>query len=146
MASHEATFAAGGEPHWLPPEQLTHLHAEALGERQVGPQLADLSGVERALQRPRQLYSYHDERDVVRLACAILVGLIEEKPFAQHNLGTGVAALMLFLEVNGYRWAGPDGPVLAAYVKALADGRYTEEGLAETLRPDIYPTQGSGAA
>jgi hypothetical protein len=29
--------------------------------------------------------------------------------------------------------------VLAAYLRALADGRYTEEGLAETLRPDIYP-------
>ena len=50
-----------------------------------------------------------------------------------------LAALVLFLEANGYRWAGPDGPVLAAYVKALADGRYTEEGLAETMRPDIFP-------
>ena len=140
---HEATFQGGGEPNWLPPDQLTQLHAEALGDAGPGPQIADLNGVERALQRPRQLYSYHDERDVVRLACALLVGLIEEKPFAQHNLGTGIAALMLFLEVNGYRWTGPDGPVLAAYAKALADGRYTEEGLAETLRPDIYPLRAS---
>jgi prophage maintenance system killer protein len=53
---------------------------------------------------------------------------------------------MLFLEVNGYRWAGPDGAVLAAYVRALADGRYTEEGLAETLRPDIYPLQIAASA
>jgi death-on-curing protein len=118
---------------------VTALNQDALGGEGAGPTLADLSGVERALQRPRQLYSYHDERDVVRLACAVLVGLIEEKPFARHNLGTGAAALVMFLEANGYRWSGPDGAVLAAYVRALAEGRYTEEGLAETLRPDVYP-------
>jgi prophage maintenance system killer protein len=127
------------EPYWLPPDAVTRLNQEALGETGEGPQLADLAGVDRALQRPRQLYAYHDERDVVRLACATLVGLLEEKPFGRANMGTAVAALVMFLEANGYRWSGPDGAVLAAYVRALADGRYTEEGLAETLRPDVYP-------
>lgn len=133
-----ATTKPDVEPLWLPPDEVVRLHAEALGESD-GPQLTDLSAVERALQRPRVLYSYHDERDVVRLASAVLVGLLEERPFARHNAGTALAALLLFLEANGYRWSGPDGPVLAAYVQALANGRYTEEGLAETMRPDIFP-------
>lgn len=133
-----ATTKPDVEPVWLPPEAVVRLNAEALGTSDT-PSLADLSGVERALQRPRVLHAYHDERDVMRLAAAVLVGLIEERPFARHNLGTGLAAMLLFVEANGYVWRGPDGPVLAAYVRALADGRYTEEGLAETLRPDVYP-------
>jgi len=133
-----ATTKPDVEPVWLPPDEVVRLNAEALGEGD-GPQLADLSGVERALNRPRVLFAYHDERDVMRLAAAVLVGLIEERPFARHNLGTALAALLLFVEANGYRWRGPDGPVLGAYVRALADGRYTEEGLAETIRPDVYP-------
>jgi prophage maintenance system killer protein len=135
-----ATTKPDVEPLWLPPEEVVRLNAEALGEApDSGPALADLSGVERALNRPRVLYAYHNERDVMRLACAVLVGLIEERPFARHNLGTGLAALLLFLEANGYRWTGPDTSALAAYVRALAAGRYTEEGLAETLRPDLFP-------
>lgn len=133
-----ATRSPAVEPHWIPAAAVQQLNAAEAAEA-GGAVMADVAAVERALNRPRNLFAYHEERDVVRLACAHLVGLAEERPFARGNLSTALATLMLFLEVNGYRWTGPDGAVLSAYVRALADGRYTEEGLAETLRPDIFP-------
>lgn len=135
-----ATTKPDVEPHWIPASEIQRLNEMEAEEAGGGAVIADLTAVERALNRPRVLYAYHDERDVVRLACAHLVGLLEERPFGRGNLSTGLAALMMFLEVNGYRWSGPDGAVLSAYVRALAEGRYTEEGLAETLRPDIFPS------
>ncbi|RDD62587.1 type II toxin-antitoxin system death-on-curing family toxin [Ferruginivarius sediminum] len=128
------------EPVWLPVEEVRKLNAAEVADIGTGAVIADTGAIERALNRPRVLWHYHDERDVVRLACAHTLGLLEERPFGTGNLATGLATLMLFLEANGYRWTGPDGPVLSAYVRALANQRYTEEGLAESLRPDIFPT------
>lgn len=133
-----ATSRIETEPLWLPVEEVRKLNEAEVADAGAGAVMADTERIARALNRPRVLWSYHDERDVVRLACAHTVGLLEERPFGSGNLATGLATLMLFLEANGYRWCGPDGPVLSAYVRALANGRYTEEGLAETLRPDIF--------
>ena len=127
------------EPHWLPAEELRLLNQADRDESDQSAVMADVDAIQRALHRPRSLWTYHEERDTLRLACALVTGLIEERPFGQGNLSTAVAAVVMFLEANGYRWVGPDGRVLAAYVSALADGRYTEEGLAETLRPDVLP-------
>lgn len=134
-----ATTSAEAEPVWLPAEEIRKLNEAEATQAGAGAVIADTERINRALNRPRGLWTYHGERDVVRLACAHLVGLLEERPFGRGNLSTGLASVLLFLAANGYRWCGPDGPVLSAYVRALADGRYTEEGLAETLRPDVFP-------
>ncbi len=135
-----ATLKPEVEPRWLPLDEARRLNEADLAESGGGAAIVDTESLERALQRARMLWGYHDERDVVRLACGVLAGILEERPFARGNLSTALASLMLFLRINGYRWSGPDGAVLAAYVQALADGRYTEEGLAETLRPDVFPS------
>ncbi len=127
------------EPRWLPADEIKKLNAADAEEAGHGAVIADMAALEQALQRPKSLWAYHGERDVVRLACALLVGIVEAHPFGRGNAPTALAALVMFLEANGYRWTAPDGRVLGAYVRALAEGRYTEEGLAETLRPDILP-------
>lgn len=124
---------------WLPAEEIRKLNEAEATRAGAGAVLADTQRIERALSHPRGLWTYHGERDVVRLACAHLAGVLEARPFGRGNLSTGLASALLFLAANGYRWHGPDGPVLSAYVRALAAGRYTEEGLAETLRPDVFP-------
>jgi prophage maintenance system killer protein len=126
------------EPRWVPAEEIAALNEAEVAES-GGTALADLEAVKRALGDVQRRWTIDGERDAVRLAVAHLTAIMAVRPFAARNRATGLAALVLFLEANGYRWAGPDGPVLAAYVKALADGRYTEEGLAETMRPDIFP-------
>ncbi|SDF94313.1 Prophage maintenance system killer protein [Limimonas halophila] len=126
------------EPRWVPAEEIARLNEAEVAES-GGTALADLEAVRRALGDVQRRCTIDGERDAVRLAVAHLTAIMTVRPFAARNRATGLAALVMFLEANGYRWTGPDGPVLAAYVKALADGRYTEEGLAETMRPDIFP-------
>lgn len=130
---------SAAEPHWLPADEIKKLNAADSEEVGHGAVIADMAALDKALYRPKQLWAYHGERDILRLACALLVGILEAHPFGRGNRPTGLAAMVMFLEVNGYRWTAPDGPVVGAYVRALAEGRYTEEGLAETLRPDILP-------
>lgn len=127
------------EPRWLPLDEVRRLNEADLADSGGGAAMVDTDSLERALQRPRVLWGYHGECDVVRLGCGVLVGILEERPFARGNRSTALASMLFFLRLNGYRWSGPDSGVLAAYVQALAEGRYTEEGLAETLRPDVFP-------
>jgi len=126
------------EPRWLPAAEIRLLNEAEVAES-GGTTLADPDAVKRALDEVQRRWTVDGERDTVRLAVAHLTAIMRLRPFAARNRATGLAALVMFLDANGYRWTGPGGPVLAAYVKALAAGRYTEEGLAETIRPDVFP-------
>jgi len=126
------------EPRWLAVDAVTLLNEAEVAES-GGTSLVDPDAVGSVLSEVQRRWTIDGERDAVRLAVAHLTAILRIRPFAARNRATGMAVLVMFLEANGYCWSGPDGPVLAAYVNALAEGRYTEEGLAETMRPDIFP-------
>jgi death-on-curing protein len=77
------------------------------------------------------------EKDVIRLAAALLFGVAKNHAFEQGNKRTGTVAALMFLEANGYEWVLPDDGELGEWVLALVRDEITEDELAERMRPHV---------
>ena len=73
----------------------------------------------------------HD--DLFLMAAAYLFHLVKNHPFLDANKRVGLVATLLFLELNGFAVADPDG-TLYDTTMAVAEGKLGKAELAETLR------------
>lgn len=89
-------------PRWIDARALLLLHAESLSEHGGLVGMRDEAGLESAMARPRQIFSYEPKCDLARLASAYGVGLIRNHPFSDGNKRAGFLAILLFLDLNGY--------------------------------------------
>jgi death-on-curing protein len=75
-----------------------------LMERYGGiPGVRDLSALESALARPQQLNQYENETRIPRLAAAVSWAILRNHPFRDGNKRAAFAAIIIFLQRNGYR-------------------------------------------
>jgi death-on-curing protein len=107
-------------------DRLLALHGGPAGLRDAGL-------LESALARPRQLEAYADAPDIIDLAAAYTVGLVQNHPFLDGNKRTGFVVGVLFLELNGYRFIASEADATQA-VLALAAGTLDEKGYGRFLR------------
>lgn len=91
-----------------------------------------------AIARPRQLYSYADDFDVVGMAAAYTAGIVRNHPFVDGNKRTGFVIGILFLEMIGYRLTATEAAAAQA-VLALADSTLDEAGYGAFLRTNAEP-------
>lgn len=124
------------EPRWLTLDDVQFLHGEQL-EMFGGPAgLRDAGLLESALDRPRNRWAY-EQGDLPMLAAAYAFGIARNHPFVDGNKRTAFAAMMVFLRINGVRFAPPP-PEATAIVLDLAAGLVGEEGLTRWIR-DNWP-------
>ena len=90
-----------------------------------------------ALARPRNAWAY-GEADVCTLAAFYGAGIIKNHPFLDGNKRTGLVAVELFLDLNGFTLVAEDVNVLAV-ILALASGTLDEAGFAHWLRAETAP-------
>jgi death-on-curing protein len=89
------------EPRWFPDEAVERLQSHLL-ERFGGSEgLRDKGGLESALERPKNLFTY-GEPTLFELATAYASGIIRNHPFVDGNKRLGLAIALTFLELNGY--------------------------------------------
>lgn len=98
--------------------------------------LRDAGLLESALDRPRNRWAY-EQGDLPMLAAAYAFGIARNHPFVDGNKRTAFAAMMVFLRINGVRFAPPP-PEATAIVLDLAAGLVGEEGLTRWIR-DNWP-------
>ena len=67
------------------------------------------------------------------MAAAYGFGLVKNHPYRDGNKRIGFLALVTFLGINGYDLNATDAEVVAE-ILALADGRVSEETLADLIR------------
>ena len=67
------------------------------------------------------------------LAAAYAFGLVTNHPYRDGNKRIGFLAMVTFLGVNGYDFEAAEPEVVAEFL-ALADGRVSEETLADWIR------------
>ena len=67
------------------------------------------------------------------LAAAYGFGLVRNHPYRDGNKRIGFLSIVTFLGINDYDLEATDGEVIAEMV-ALADGRVSEEELADWIR------------
>lgn len=121
------------EPRWLSRVVVDAIHNDQLREHGGLPGIRDENALESALARPQQKWHYADRTDVPMLAAAYAFGLVRNHPYRDGNKRIGLLALITFLGLNGHDLAATDADVVAE-ILALADGRVSEQALADWIR------------
>ena len=125
------------EPHWLSRVVVDAIHTEQIREHGglsgVRDETALESALESALARPRQKWHYGKKVDVALLAAAYGFDLVKNHPYRDGNKRIGFLSIVTFLGINGHDLDATDAEVISEML-ALADGRISEEELAEWIR------------
>jgi death-on-curing protein len=109
------------------------IHTEQLREHGGRSGVRDETALESALARPQQKWHYAEKGDVVSLAAAYGFGLVKNHPCRDGNKRIGFLAIVTFLGINGLDLDATDAEVISE-ILALADGRVSEEELADWIR------------
>ncbi|WP_017327679.1 type II toxin-antitoxin system death-on-curing family toxin [Synechococcus sp. PCC 7336] len=120
------------EPRWLTADIVIALHNASIGQFGGSVGIRDRGLLESAIARPLNLYAYQSP-DIFTLAAAYGYGITQNHAFIDGNKRTGLAAMAVFLGLNGYQFEQP-GPQTVLVMEGLADGRVQEAELAEWLR------------
>jgi death-on-curing protein len=104
------------EPVWVLREVVHALHERLLSEFGGAAGVRDDGMLESALSRPANQFAYGSP-SMPELAAAYAFGLVRNHPFVDGNKRIGFATAVLFLELNGYRFAASE---IDATVQTLA--------------------------
>ena len=121
------------EPQWLGRVVVDAIHNDQLREHGGLPGIRDENVLESALARPHQKWHYAERMDAATLAAAYGFGLVKNHPYRDGNKRIGLLAIVTFLGMNGYDLEATDAEVVAE-ILALAEGRLSEEALADWIR------------
>ena len=121
------------EPRWLSRVVVDAIHTEQIREHGGLSGVRDETALESALARPRQKWHYAQQVDLALLAAAYGYGLVTNHPYRDGNKRIGFVAIVTFLGINGRDLDATDAEVVSE-ILTLADGRVSEEELAEWIR------------
>jgi death-on-curing protein len=121
------------EPHWLSRMVLDAIHIDQIREHGGLSGVRDETVLESALARPQQKWHYDQNSDIALLAAAYGFGLVKNHPYRDGNKRIGFLAIVTFLGINGHDLDATDAEVISE-ILALADGRVSEEELADWIR------------
>ena len=121
------------KPVWIDERDAIALHSRLLALHGGAEGLRDRGLLQSALARPQQQYAYAETSDIVDMATAYTAGIVRNHPFVDGNKRTGFVVGILFLELNGYRFAASEEDAAQAVLK-LADGTLDEADYHAFLR------------
>ncbi|MDQ2665834.1 MAG: type II toxin-antitoxin system death-on-curing family toxin [Gemmatimonadota bacterium] len=124
------------EPTWISLATLHLLHDRQLELFGGLRGIRDEGSVESALTRPVNAWLYEEAVEIEALAATYLCALVRQQGYLDGNKRTALAAMLVFLRLNGRRLAAP-GPELYALVMAAATGAVGVEKVAEWLRTKV---------
>jgi death on curing protein len=117
---------------WVASRVLIAAHEEQLAEHGGGTGVRDMGLFESAVARPLQQAAYGNP-DYADLAAAYGYGLARNHPFVDGNKRTAFIAMLLFLELNGWRLdASPEDRVIT--MLNVAAGALDEAAFAKWTR------------
>ena len=122
---------------WLNTNLVMAMHHESIREHGGAAGIRDPLLLESALSRPRNQFEY-EGADMHQLAAAYAFGICRNHPFVDGNKRTSLAALGIFLELNGYALTAPE-PDAALTILELAQGTLAEPELAEWIKANSEP-------
>lgn len=124
------------EPRWLTPEDALALHDEQIARFGGATGMLKPDALDAVLARPRNVFAYDRGADVARFAAVYLVGLVNGHAFVDGNKRLGLAALLVFLRLNGSALHVPPAD-LYELVLGVATARIGEDAAATWLRARI---------
>lgn len=130
------------EPEWLDIDVVLDLHAEQLALFGGADGIRDRGLLEFELARPINKFAY-GETVIAALVAAYGCGIARNHPFVDGNKRTALAAMIVFLALNGLDLDAPPEDV-TAIVLSLAAGEVTEEVLADWIARQTRPVDAPG--
>lgn len=121
------------EPRWLSRRVIDAVHAELIREHGGSHGVRDAGLIDSALARPLHRWTYEESCDLADLAAAYGFGLAKNHGFIDGNKRIALAALLLFLSLNGWKLALSEAEAVALMTDVAA-GQISETGLADLVR------------
>jgi death-on-curing protein len=132
------------EPEWLDIELVLDFHAEQLALFGGADGIRDRGLLESALARPINKFAY-GETNIAALAAAYGFGIARNHAFVDGNKRTALAAMIVFLGLNGIDLDATQEEA-TAIVLGLAAGEIPEEVLANWIADHMKPLDAPGIA
>ena len=126
------------EPFWIEERDALTLHERLLARHGGAEGLRDPTLLESALARPQRRFTYVESPDLFEMAAVYTSGVVRNHPFVDGNERTGFVVGILFLELNGYRFAASEQEAAQAVLE-LASGDLDEVGYTAFLRANSSP-------
>ncbi len=105
---------------WLTPAAAIAIHQELIAGYGGAPGLRAPASLESALARPKHLATYKRSVSVPELAAAYAWGLLRNHPFIDGNKRTALAAMVVFLDLNGWELTCREAEETAMVLRAAA--------------------------
>lgn len=121
------------KPIWIDERDALVLHDRLLALHGGASGLRDGASLKSALARAQQHFAYAEAADIIDMATVYTAGILRNHPFVDGKKRTGFIIGILFLELNGYRFAASEEDAAQAVFK-LAEGSLDEAGYSEFLR------------
>lgn len=117
------------EPIWVDKAETLVAHSRQLAEHGGSDGIRDLTLLESALAKPRNVFAYEEDATLPRLAASYAFGIARNHPFVDGNKRTALVVAEGFLRFNDWKLvASPEEKYLTFL--HLADGSLSEEDLA----------------
>ena len=124
------------EPVWVSLGTLHLLHDRQLELFGGLRGIRDEGSIASALARPVNAWMYEQAVDLETIAATYLCALVRQQGYLDGNKRTALAAMLVFLRLNGRRLDAP-GPELYATVMNAATGAIDAATVAEWLRTNV---------
>ena len=99
---------------------LRNVHGRLIETYGGLPGVRDANGLESAIARPKHLEHYGQESRVAVLAASLGWALLRNHPFSDGNKRAALAAVMMALDLNGYRLTCSEVEETAMVLRAAA--------------------------
>jgi death on curing protein len=130
------------EPDFLTVEDVLLLHEEQLARYGGGAGVRDAGALDSAVAMPCATFEGHFLHEgPFAKAAAYAFHIAQNQPFVDGNKRTGLAAALVFLDLNGITIADPNGRLYTAMID-IAEKRLDKQGLGNLLRELAVPIQG----
>jgi death-on-curing protein len=121
---------------WVLEDVVHAIHDEQIAEHGGLEGVRDLSLLNSALARPRNLISY-ESPNIADLAASYAIGIAKNHPFNDGNKRTAFVVMELFLALNGFELFANDGECVLTMLQ-VASGDISEEELSAWLKSNIH--------
>ena len=121
------------EPRWVPRLVVEAIHVDQVREHGGLIGVRDENGLESALVRARQRWTYEPDADLASLAADYAFGISSNHPFRDGNKRLAFVTAVTFLGLNGVDFDTTSEDVVLTML-SLASGELSEEQLAEWIR------------
>ena len=124
------------EPRRIPLATLHLLHDRQLELFGGLRGIRDEGAIDRALARPLNAWSYGQATDLESLAATYLCALARQQGYVDGNKRSALAAMLVFLKINGRELEAP-GPELYAIVISAATNEVGAAQVAAWIRKHV---------